>query len=117
MKPILILLFLFGFISLASAADYVNPYEEKLLWLETSDVVLDVTTAIDGADFRIKCVMGYALICPGIKNRDGLTYTVVESTGDVVTSEKHEELLNMAIEYARTYNEYIIEAKRNENAQ
>jgi hypothetical protein len=38
MKPILILLFLLSFISLASAEAYVNLYEEKLLWLEVSDV-------------------------------------------------------------------------------
>jgi hypothetical protein len=117
MKHILIFLLTLGCVPSASAEDYVNPYEEKLSWLEASDVVLDVTNAIENKDFRIKCVMGYALTCPGIKNRDRLTYTLIESTGDVVTSDKHEKLLNMATEYARIYNEYIIEAKKTKSAQ
>ena len=117
MNGIFMFLFFLGFISLVSAEEYVNPYEEKLLWLETTDVVQDVTNAIKDGDFRIKCVMGYALICPGIKNHAGLNYTIIESTGDVVTSDKHQKLLNMATEYARTYNEYIVEAKKIKSAQ
>jgi len=117
MRIIQVLLIMFSAISWASADEEINPYEEELLWLETSNVVADVTKAIDNKDFRIKCVMGYALICPGIENRQGLNYTVIESTGDVVTSDKHQELLNMASQYARTYNEHIIEAKRSVSAQ
>lgn len=99
------------------AEEKVNPFEEDLAWLETADVISDVKNAIATGDLRIKCVMGYALRCPGIKDREGEEYFLIEHTSDVVTSDRHDKLLDLAREYARSYNKYIMEARKIEKAK
>jgi len=115
MKFILVLLLIFSLSALADSD--LNSYEEKLSWIETANVESDFKKAIEKNDYRIKCVLGYALECPGIKNREGLSYSVIKSTGDVITSDRHEKLLDMVREYARTYNKLLLELKSFENAQ
>ena len=51
--------------------------------------------------------MGYALECPGVHDRKGLSYSVIENTGDVIYSDRHDKLLKMTREYARVYNIYL----------
>ena len=117
MKPFLLILFSLMSISFASAEVEINEYELGLEWLETANSEADANAAISKGDLRIKCVMGYALRCPGVKERAGLEYTVIEGTGDVVTSERHEKLLKLATKYAKDYNSYIKRAKDIEKAQ
>ena len=104
-------------ISILSAEKEVNEYELRLEWLETANVEEDSSAAILKGDLRIKCVMGYALECPGVEEREGLEYTVIEGTGDVVTSDRHDRLLRLAKKYARDYNSYIEQAKNDQKTQ
>jgi outer membrane lipoprotein LolB len=73
----------------------------------------DLQKNIDRKDFRFVCICGYACYAPGIgkdnvklSERYGLK--CIEGTNDVLESEEHGKLMQVAKNYAETYNMLLL---------
>jgi hypothetical protein len=89
-----------------------------LEWLVDADAVRDAKRAVESGDLRLLAIRGYTITTPGVpedktrtlRSVNGVRF--IEGTSDVIVNEKHRKLLEVAQEYAREYNEYVVASTR-----
>jgi hypothetical protein len=97
----------------ASASNTIDPYEQKLQWLDSADPQADANQAIKQNDLRLLGLAIRSVNIPGIKNEDMIKYEeacgvqLIEGVSDVVRSDEHLRLMQKARSYALQYNAII----------
>ena len=97
----------------ATSANSIDPYVQKLQWLDAADPQADANQAIKQNDLRLLGLATRSVNIPGIKKEDSLKYEercgvqLIEGISDVVRSDEHLRLMQKARSYALQYNAII----------
>ncbi len=97
----------------ATASDPIDPYVQKLQWLDAADPQADANQAVKQNDLRLLGLATRAVNIPSIKKEDLLKYEercgvqLIEGISDVVRSDEHLRLMQKARSYALQYNAII----------
>ena len=91
----------------------VDPYVQKLQWLDAADPQADAAQAIKIGDLRLLGLATRAVNIPGIDEKQRYRYEqacgvqLIEGISDVVRSDEHLRLMQKARSYALKYNAII----------
>ncbi|MCP3688702.1 MAG: hypothetical protein GY784_09845 [Gammaproteobacteria bacterium] len=94
----------------------LDPYVQKLQWLDAADPQKDAEQAIKVDDLRLLGLAQRSVNIPGVSKDDSYNYEkecgvqLIEGISDVVRSDEHLRLMQKARGYALKYNA-IIKAK------
>ena len=97
----------------ASQGDPIDPYVQKLQWLDAADPQADAEQAIKQNDLRMLGLATRTVSIPGIEEDEVLQYEeacgvqLIEGISDVVRSDEHLRLMQKARSYALRYNNII----------
>ena len=97
----------------ASSSMAIDPYVQKLQWLDAADPQKDAQQAIKKGDLRLLGLATKALHIPGVKKEDSYQYEkecgvqLIDGISDVVRSDEHLRLMQKARSYALRYNAII----------
>ena len=111
--PLLILAFCGLSAACATSSQSIEPYEQKLQWLDAADPQADANQAIKKNDLRLLGLATRSVNLPGISKEDTLKYEekcgvqLIEGISDVVRSDEHLRLMQKARSYALKYNAVI----------
>ncbi len=96
----------------ASAAK-IDPYVQKLQWLDSADPQADANQAVKKNDLRLLGLATRSVNIPGVEADQLLRYEqscgvqLIEGISDVVRSDEHLRLMQKARSYALQYNAII----------
>ena len=99
----------------ASPASAIDPVAE-LQWLKNANPIVDANKAIKNNDYKLLGVYGFSLTIPGVNKPTEFEHQKkygvkpIEGTSDALKNKEHAELNRMAYEYAKKYNEVILNA-------
>lgn len=99
--------------SCATSSSQVDPYVQKLQWLDAADPQADANQAVKMNDFRLLGLATRSVNIPGISKEDSLRYEescgvqLIEGISDVVRSDEHLRLMQKARSYALKYNAIV----------
>ncbi len=102
-----------GGISACASAGKIDPYVQKLQWLETADPQADARQAVKQNDLRLLGLATRSVNIPGIDAGQMAQYEqscgvqLIEGVSDVVRSDEHLRLMQKARSYALQYNAII----------
>ena len=91
----------------------IDPYVQKLQWLDTADPQADAQQAVKQNDLRLLGLATRAVIIPGVDADQAVKYEqscglqLIEGISDVVRSDEHLRLMQKARAYALQYNAII----------
>ena len=91
----------------------IDPYVQKLQWLDAADPQADANQAVKKNDFRLLGLATRSVNIPGISKELSLKYEescgvqLIEGISDVVRSDEHLRLMQKARSYALKYNAII----------
>ncbi len=111
-SPVLALI-CFLLASCASSSSQIDPYVQKLQWLDAADPQADAAQAVKKQDFRLLGLATRTVKIPGVSEELRLKYEeacgvqLIEGISDVVRSNEHLRLIQKARSYALQYNEII----------
>ncbi len=111
--PILMSLICASLIACASAERPLDPYAQKLLWLNSADPQIDAARAIAQNDLRLLGLATRAVVLPGVDGDNSYRYEqacgvrLIDGISDVVRSDEHLRLMQRAHGYALQYNAII----------
>jgi hypothetical protein len=97
----------------AGSAEPIDPYVQKLQWLDAADPQADANQAVKQNDMRLLGLATRSVSIPGIQKTDLLKYEeacgvqLIEGISDVVRSDEHLRLMQKARSYALKYNAII----------
>ena len=97
----------------ASSGPGIDPYVQKLQWLDAADPQADANQAIKQKDLRLLGLATRSVNIPGVDEDDTLAYEqscgvhLIEGISDVVRSDEHLRLMQKARSYALQYNAII----------
>jgi hypothetical protein len=97
----------------ASSTVAIDPYVQKLQWLDGANPQLDADQAVKQGDLRLLGLATRSVNIPGIKKEDSIKYEtgcgvqLIEGISDVVRSDEHLRLMQKARSYALKYNAII----------
>jgi hypothetical protein len=97
----------------AGSAEPLDPYVQKLQWLDAADPQADANQAVKQRDLRLLGLATRSVNIPGIEKADILKYEeacgvqLIEGISDVVRSDEHLRLMQKANSYALKYNAII----------
>ncbi len=97
----------------ASSGGTIDPYVQKLQWLDSADPQADAQQAVKKKDFRLLGLATRTVNIPGIDPQESLKYEeacgvqLIEGISDVVRSDEHLRLMQKARSYALKYNAII----------
>ena len=97
----------------ASSPEPIDPYVQKLQWLDSADPQADAQQAVKQNDLRLLGLATRSVNLPGISKEDTLKYEekcgvqLIEGISDVVRSDEHLRLMQKARSYALKYNAII----------
>ncbi len=97
----------------STSSNTLDPYAQKLQWLDTANPQADAAQAIKQNDLRLLGLATRSVNIPGIKKEDMLKYEehcgvqLIEGVSDVVRSDEHLRLMQKARSYALKYNAII----------
>lgn len=97
----------------ASSSGPIDPYVQKLQWLDAADPQADANQAVKQNDFRLLGLATTSVNIPGISKEEVLKYEescgvqLIEGVSDVVRSDEHLRLMQKARSYALKYNAII----------
>ena len=97
----------------STSSNTLGPYAQKLQWLDTADPQADAAQAIEQNDLRLLGLATRSVNIPGIKKEDMLKYEehcgvqLIEGISDIVRSDEHLRLMQIARSYALKYNAII----------
>jgi len=100
-------------VACATPASTIDPYVQKLQWLDAADPQADADQAVKQNDLRLLGLATRSVNIPGIKKEDSLKYEercgvqLIEGISDVVRSDEHLRLMQKARSYALQYNAII----------
>jgi hypothetical protein len=114
-RPTPFILALFGLIlaACAGAQAPIDPYVQKLQWLDAADPQADAQQAIKQNDLRLLGLATRSVTIPGIDAADQIKYEeacgvqLIEGISDVIRSDEHLRLMQKARSYAQKYNAII----------
>jgi hypothetical protein len=99
--------------SCATSSSEIEPYVQKLQWLDAADPQADANQAVKKNDFRLLGLATRTVNIPGISKEDSLKYEescgvqLIEGISDVVRSDEHLRLMQKARSYALKYNAIV----------
>ena len=99
--------------SCATSSSEIEPYVQKLQWLDAADPQADANQAIKKNDFRLLGLATRSVNIPGISKELSLKYEescgvqLIEGVSDVVRSDEHLRLMQKARSYALKYNAIV----------
>ncbi len=99
--------------SCATSSGTIDPYVQKLQWLNAADPQADANQAVKTKDFRLLGLATRSVNIPGISKDESLKYEescgvqLIEGISDVVRSDEHLRLMQKARSYALKYNAII----------
>ncbi len=91
----------------------MDPYVQKLQWLDAADPQADANQAIKKHDLRLLGMATHEVNIPGVSKEDSLKYEercgvqLIEGISDIVRSDEHLRLMQKARSYALKYNAII----------
>ncbi len=94
-------------------AKTLDPYIQKLQWLDAANPQDDARQAIKKGDLRLLGLATRAINIPGVKKEDSYKYEkacgvqLIDGISDVVRSDEHLRLMQKARSYALKYNAII----------
>jgi hypothetical protein len=97
----------------ATSSQSIDPYVQKLQWLDAADPQADANQAVKKNDLRLLGLATRSVNIPGISKEDTLKYEekcgiqLIEGVSDVVRSDEHLRLMQKARSYALKYNAII----------
>ena len=97
----------------ATAPDPIDPYVQKLQWLDSADPQADANQAILQNDLRLLGLATRTVSIPGVQKQEAYKYEeacgvqLIEGISDVVRSDEHLRLMQKARSYALRYNAII----------
>jgi len=97
----------------ATSSNSIDPYVQKLQWLDAADPQADANQAVKQNDLRLLGLATRSVNIPGIKQENMLKYEercgvqLIEGISDVVRSDEHLRLMQKARGYALQYNAII----------
>ena len=112
-NPLLICTLLGLLAACAGSGNQIDPYVQKLQWLDAADPQADAEQAIRQGDLRLLGMATRAVNIPGIDPEQTLQYEescgvqLIEGISDVVRSDEHLRLMQKARSYALKYNAVI----------
>jgi hypothetical protein len=113
-KCLLITVILCGLLSgCASTGEPIDPYVQKLQWLDAADPQADANQAVKQEDLRLLGLATRSVNIPGVQKSELLKYEescgvqLIEGISDVVRSDEHLRLMQKARSYALQYNAII----------
>ena len=112
-SPVLIMAFCGLSAACATSSKSMDPYVQKLQWLDAADPQADANQAVKKNDLRLLGLATRSVNIPGISKADTLKYEehcgvqLIEGISDVVRSDEHLRLMQKARSYALKYNAVI----------
>jgi len=112
-SPVLVLALCGLTTACATSSQSVDPYVQKLQWLDAADPQADANQAVKKNDLRLLGLATRSVNIPGISKADTLKYEehcgvqLIEGISDVVRSDEHLRLMQKARSYALKYNAII----------
>lgn len=100
-------------IGCAGSSGTIDPYVQKLQWLDAADPQADANQAVKQNDLRLLGLATRSVNIPGIAKQDLAKYEescgvqLIEGISDVVRSDEHLRLMQKARSYALKYNAII----------
>jgi hypothetical protein len=100
-------------VACATSSNTIDPYVQKLQWLDSADPQADANQAVKQNDLRLLGLATRSVNIPGIEPEDILKYEeqcgvqLIEGISDVVRSDEHLRLMQKARSYALQYNAII----------
>jgi hypothetical protein len=97
----------------ATSSSTIDPYVQKLQWLDAADPQADANQAVKIKDFRLLGLATRAVNIPGVSKEQLLKYEescgvqLIEGISDVVRSDEHLRLMQKARSYALKYNAIV----------
>ena len=97
----------------AATGEPIDPYVQKLQWLDAADPQADANQAVKQNDLRLLGLATRSVNIPGVDKNDMLKYEeacgvqLIEGISDVVRSDEHLRLMQKARSYALKYNAII----------
>ena len=97
----------------ASSPEPIEPYVQKLQWLDSADPQADANQAILQGDLRLLGLATNTVVIPGVQKEDAYKYEqacgvqLIEGISDIVRSDEHLRLMQKARSYALQYNAII----------
>ena len=97
----------------ATTAEPIDPYVQKLQWLDAADPQADANQAVKQNDLRLLGLATRSVNIPGVAKGDMLRYEescgvqLIEGISDVVRSDEHLRLMQKARSYALKYNAIV----------
>ena len=97
----------------AGSGEPIDPYVQKLQWLDAADPQADANQAVKQQDYRLLGLATRAVDIPGIRREEMLKYEescgvqLIEGISDVVRSDEHLRLMQKARSYALQYNAIV----------
>lgn len=95
-------------------------FEEKFAGLNQMDVAGDVINAVAKGDHRFIMNVGFGCTIPGVTNsipeiKEKYGIRILDGTGDIIFGAKHREFKKDANEYAKKYNQLLLQQIIGEN--
>ena len=97
----------------ATSSEPLDPYVQKLQWLDAADPQADAEQAVKINDLRLLGLATRSVNIPGVTKEETLKYEescgvqLIEGISDVVRSDEHLRLMQKARSYALKYNAII----------
>ena len=110
---LIVIALLAGGLSACASAGKIDPYVQKLQWLETADPQADARQAVKQGDLRLLGLATRSVNIPGVEADQMIAYEqscgvqLIEGVSDVVRSDEHLRLMQKARSYALQYNAII----------
>ena len=111
--PLAIALFCVSLAACSSTGEPIDPYVQKLQWLDSADPQADAEHAVKKNDLRLLGLATRAVNIPGVEKELQYKYEqrcgvqLIEGISDVVRSDEHLRLMQKARSYALRYNAII----------
>ena len=112
-STLLLLLFSLLLAACVGAQAPIDPYVQKLQWLDAADPQADAQQAVKQNDLRLLGLATRSVMIPGIDAADQIKYEeacgvqLIEGISDVIRSDEHLRLMQKARSYALKYNAII----------
>ncbi len=102
-----------GLLVACATTSNIDPYVQKLQWLDAADPQADANQAVKQNDLRLLGLATRSVVIPGLVEENILKYEehcgvqLIEGISDVVRSDEHLRLMQKARSYALQYNAII----------
>lgn len=87
---------------------------KRLQWVAKADPISDAKKAIESSNLVLLGIAGYTWTIPGVDESKKFEYRkkyglrILEGTDDVILGNEHMRLRELATEYAKKYNLYLL---------